>query len=66
MEARLQQFVRYIQQSGAELRKVTWPTRRNAIRMSIIVIIFSLIMAAGIGLVDFALTKALQTIILKG
>ena len=62
----MQQFVRYIQQSGAELRKVTWPTRSNAIRLSIIVVIFSLAMAVGIGLVDFALTKALQIIILKG
>lgn len=43
-----------------ELKRVTWPTRADTIRMTIIVIVISLIIAAYIGIIDFLLAKGLE------
>jgi preprotein translocase subunit SecE len=56
----------YLRQSRNELTKVVWPTRRNAIRLSIGVVIFSVVLALFIGLWDFLFTQLIQKIILKG
>jgi preprotein translocase subunit SecE len=56
----------YLRQSRNELSKVVWPTRPQAIRLTIAVVIFSLSLAAFIGIMDLIYTKALQTLILKG
>jgi preprotein translocase subunit SecE len=62
----MQRLQRYLQQSWAELQKVVWPTRENATRLTIAVIIFSLVLAAFIGVVDYIYTTGLQTLIFKG
>jgi len=43
-----------------ELKKVTWPTRENTIRLTIIVIMISLIIGLYIGIIDFLLAKGLE------
>lgn len=42
-----------------ELKKVTWPTKQETIRLTGIVIVISLIIGAYIGIIDFLLAKAL-------
>lgn len=54
------QFVREV---NAELRKVAWPTRRETINLSIVVLIFLVIMAALIALFDYGFSKAVLFII---
>lgn len=44
--------VNYVLSSIEELRKVTWPTRNQAIKLTIIVLGFSLFMAFAIAVVD--------------
>jgi len=43
-----------------ELKKVSWPTRQETIRLTIIVIMISLIIGAYIGIIDFLLAKGLE------
>lgn len=43
-----------------ELKKVTWPTRADTIKLSVIVIIISLIIGLYIGIIDFLLAKGLE------
>lgn len=43
-----------------ELKKVTWPTRKQTIRLTLVVIIMSLIIGAYIGILDVLLTKVLE------
>ena len=43
-----------------ELKKVTWPTRQNTTRLTLIVIIISLIIGLYIGIIDFLLAKILE------
>jgi preprotein translocase subunit SecE len=43
-----------------ELRKVTWPTREETIKLTLIVIVISLLIGAYIGIIDVLLTKLLE------
>lgn len=45
-----------------ELKKVTWPSRKETIRLTLIVIAISLIIGAYIGIIDVLLAKVLDTI----
>lgn len=50
------QIVRYFKQTRAELKKVTWPTREEAIRLTGIVLAVTVVMAVFLGLLDYLLT----------
>lgn len=56
----------YLRESRAELSKVTWPTRAQAIRLTILVIIFSAILGLFIGIVDYFFVQIVQKLLLKG
>lgn len=43
-----------------ELKKVTWPTKKEAIRLTLIVIGISLIIGLYVGIIDVLLTKVLE------
>ena len=46
-------LVRYFRQTWAELRKVRWPTRREAANLSLIVLSVTVGMSAFLGIVDW-------------
>jgi len=43
-----------------ELKKVSWPSREKTIRLTVIVIIISLIIGFYIGIIDFLLARGLK------
>ena len=45
-------IVRYYRETVGELRKVSWPTRAEAINLTSIVLIVLVVMAAFLGLID--------------
>jgi preprotein translocase SecE subunit len=47
----------YINEATEELRHVRWPTRQQAVRLSLIVIGFTAGSAAVFGLIDFLLAQ---------
>ena len=53
----------YVQDSWVELKKVVWPTKKQAINHTLLVIGFSLSVAVFLGLVDFGLNKLLELVI---
>lgn len=53
----------YLKEAYGELRKVTWPTKKQTVNYSLIVIGMSLAVAAFFGLLDFAFNWLLQSII---
>jgi len=59
-------LINYIAESRAELAKVTWPTRRQAMRLVVALVIFSLVVGAFIGGLDYIFSTILQKLILKG
>lgn len=62
----MKRLINYIQESRVELTKVTWPTRKQATRLTLAVVVFSLGMAVFIGAMDKGLNEVLQRFILKG
>jgi len=53
----------YIKDVRAELKHVNWPTRTQAIGYTVIVIVFSAIIAALLGVFDFIFSGILQKLI---
>jgi preprotein translocase subunit SecE len=46
-------IVRYLKETRAELKKVTWPTRQEALNLTLIVVGFTIFMAALLGIIDY-------------
>lgn len=46
-------LVAYVKSSLEELTKVTWPTKNQAVRLTIIVLIFCIIIAVFLGVIDY-------------
>ena len=54
-------IVTYIRESIEELHKVRWPTRRQAVRLSAITVVFVIASSLFFGAVDVALSQAMTT-----
>jgi preprotein translocase subunit SecE len=52
-------IVTYIRESLEELRKVRWPTRRQAVRLSVITVVFVIASSLFFGLVDMLFSQAM-------
>lgn len=55
--------VRYFREAREELRKVTWPNRRDVLVYSGFVIVITAAIAAYFGGLDFLLTRGLDAVI---
>lgn len=53
----------YFRSTVAELRQVTWPTPKQTLRLTGVVVFISLIVAAYVGGLDFAFTNLLTAIL---
>lgn len=56
----------YLSASRSELMKVTWPNRRQTVRLTLLVVAFSLVMAVILGTLDVAFSTFVQKLIVKG
>lgn len=57
--------VKFFGEVKAELLKVTWPSKNEVIRLTVVVIIISLIVGAFLGVLDFIFTKGIELILKK-
>jgi preprotein translocase subunit SecE len=53
----MRRIILFFQESFAELRKVTWPSRDEALASTKVVLVSTLLIAGMLGLVDFILFK---------
>jgi len=53
----MKKIITFFQESFAELKKVTWPSRDETVASTKVVLVSTLIIAAALGLVDFVLFK---------
>jgi len=56
-------IVRYFRETRAELRKVVWPSRKETTRLSLIVVAVTVLMSAGLGLIDLVFSRLMGLII---
>jgi preprotein translocase subunit SecE len=57
---------RYLRETVAELRKVTWPTRKEATQLTVIVLIVIGLTSVFLGLMDFLFARLIGVIISIG
>ncbi|MGB2896323.1 MAG: preprotein translocase subunit SecE [Anaerolineales bacterium] len=57
---------RYFRETSAELKKVTWPTRPEAIKLTIIVLIVVALMSTMLGTLDYVFSRLMGLIISLG
>lgn len=60
----MEKLINYIKESKAELKKVSWPTREQAIQSTILVIVISVLTAIFLGGTDYLLNKVLERILI--
>ncbi len=60
----MSRFVQYLKDTQSELKHVSWPTRRQAILFTVLVVIISLVTAAYLGAFDALFTYLVETYIL--
>jgi len=53
----------FLRETRDELKKVVWPTRQETIRLTLVVIVISLLVGLFLGGLDFIFVKAIGTII---
>ena len=58
--------VRYLRETLAELKKVVWPTRQEATRLTLIVLATTVAMSAFLGIVDLLSTQLFSALIGAG
>jgi preprotein translocase subunit SecE len=61
--ARPNALATYLRETRGELRKVTWPTREEAQRLTAIVLGVTLVMALFLGTLDFLFGQAVKSLV---
>jgi preprotein translocase subunit SecE len=55
--------MQFLRESRVELRKVTWPTSKEALASTSVVIVVVIIVSMFLGVVDFGLTKLVRLVL---
>ncbi len=57
--------VAFVREAFDELKKVTWPTREDVIRLTFTVILISVMVAIFLGAIDYGIEKAIERIVTR-
>lgn len=56
-------MIKYLKDSFAELNNVTWPTRKQGIKITTAVLLFMLISGAALGVIDYLFSLGVQALL---
>ncbi len=59
----LSQVRRFLSEAKGELKKVTWPTRKQAVASTAVVIVVVVIVSIFLSIVDFGLAKIIRMVL---
>jgi len=59
-------IVKYFKGVSAEVRKVTWPSRAEVVRLSVIIMVVLVVMSTFMALVDYGFSVLMRFIITQG
>ncbi len=63
MQASWEKLLRFIREVKVELKKVTWPSKKESIGSTTVVIILVIIVAIFLGLVDLGLAQIIRIVL---
>jgi preprotein translocase subunit SecE len=58
-----QKIVQFLQEVQLELKKVVWPTRKDTLASTSVVLIIVIIIAFFLGMIDLGLTRIIRVIL---
>jgi len=61
----INKIIAYLKEVRAEMKNITWPTRKQTIFYTVAVLVISVLIAYYLGLLDFVFSKGLSQIITK-
>ncbi|HDQ03361.1 MAG TPA: preprotein translocase subunit SecE [Deltaproteobacteria bacterium] len=59
----LQKAIQFLKDARAELKRVTWPTRKQTLASTAVVLIIVFIVAIYLGIIDYILAKLVRVIL---
>lgn len=59
----LQKSIQFLREVKVELKKVTWPSRKQTIGSTVVVIVLVMIISAFLGLVDMGLSSLVRVVL---
>ena len=59
----MRKIVSFLKEARVELSKVIWPTRRRTLRLTMLVVVVTVLFGAFMGAVDFGLDRGLQSVL---
>jgi len=63
MAGGVQKIFQFIKETRYELKRVTWPSRKETVAGTAVVLIIVLIIAAFLGIVDMGLSEAIKQVL---
>ena len=63
MSGTVQKIFRFLKEVRYELRRVTWPSRKETLAGTMVVLVIVLIAASFLGIVDVGLSKFIKTVL---
>lgn len=61
--AKISQLKEFFEESKVEIKKVVWPSRKETVATSIAVVVFTVVVALFLGVVDFGLSQLISVIL---
>jgi preprotein translocase subunit SecE len=61
----MSKLLNYITETRGEVKHVNWPTRRQALAYTVVVILISIFVALFLGLFDYLFTLGLQKVVIR-
>ncbi|MDA8141030.1 MAG: preprotein translocase subunit SecE [Desulfobacteraceae bacterium] len=59
----VQKSLQFLREVKIELKKVTWPSRKQTMGSTLVVIVLVMVIAFFLGIVDFSLSKLIQAVL---
>jgi len=59
----MKKLIKYIKDSIIEMKKVTWPSRKEALNYTVLIVIITIAVAIFLGGLDFIFSKILEIVV---
>jgi len=56
----MSKLTEYLKETKAELKHVSWPSKNQAVLFTVVVVVFSIVVAAFLGAFDFLFTMGIK------
>ena len=63
VKGKVEEFKEFLELSKVEIKKVTWPTRKETVTTSVAVLVLVVVMTIFLGVVDFGLNSLVRYIL---